>query len=73
MEENIFNIANEQSHELLCVQEEPFFPIEEGFVFINSVPVEERIRGPLPPAKKEDCEVRVSRLATKQQICIRLY
>ena len=37
--------------------QEPFFPIKEGFTFVNDVPVEERIRGTLPPEKKEDCEV----------------
>ncbi len=39
-------------------QEEPFFPLKEGYVFINAVPVDERVRGTLPPEKKEDCEVR---------------
>ena len=38
-------------------KEEPWFPIKEDFTFINSVLVEERIRGALPPLKKEDCEV----------------
>ena len=38
-------------------KEEPFFPVKEGFTFINDVPVEERTRGTLPPEKKEDCEV----------------
>jgi len=34
-------------------------PVNEEFVFINDVPEEDRIRGDLPPAKKEDCEVRL--------------
>jgi len=33
--------------------------VNEEFVFINDVPEEDRIRGDLPPAKKEDCEVRL--------------
>jgi heterogeneous nuclear ribonucleoprotein U-like protein 1 len=37
--------------------ESPFFPPKDGFVFINDIPVEERERGVLPPAKKEDCEM----------------
>lgn len=37
--------------------ESPFFPPEEGFVFINDIPLEDRVRGVLPPAKKEDCEM----------------
>lgn len=37
--------------------EQPFFPIEEDFVFIDNIPLEERVRGILPPAKKEDCEI----------------
>jgi len=41
------------------VQETPYFPVSEEFVFINDVPEEDRVRGDLPPAKKEDCEVRV--------------
>ena len=49
------------SHEwfafVLCVQETPYFPAKEGFVFVNDVPEEERVRGDLPPTKKEDCEV----------------
>jgi len=31
--------------------------VNEEFVFINDVPEENRIRGDLPPTKKEDCEV----------------
>ncbi len=39
-------------------REEPYFPVKEGYTFVNSVPEEDRVRGTLPPAKKEDCEVR---------------
>jgi len=38
-------------------KEEPFFPIREGFVFINDIPEADRVRGSLPPEKKEDCEM----------------
>ncbi|VDN98034.1 unnamed protein product [Rodentolepis nana] len=34
-----------------------FPPEDDNFVLIGTVPVEERVRGLLPPAKKEDCEV----------------
>ncbi|XP_022332049.2 uncharacterized protein LOC111129853 isoform X2 [Crassostrea virginica] len=37
--------------------EEPWFPLKEEFKFIGQVPLEERVRGTEPPAKKEDCEV----------------
>lgn len=37
--------------------EEPWFPLKEEFTFIGKVPLEERVRGTEPPAKKEDCEV----------------
>ncbi|XP_054848690.1 heterogeneous nuclear ribonucleoprotein U-like protein 2 isoform X2 [Eublepharis macularius] len=37
--------------------EEPFFPVPEDFVFINAVPVEDRVRTPLPPKTSEECEV----------------
>jgi len=36
---------------------EPFFPLKEGFSFITDVELDDRVRGPLPPAKKEDCEM----------------
>lgn len=36
--------------------ETPYFPVNE-FVFVNDVPDEDRVRGDLPPAKKEDCEM----------------
>ncbi|XP_038621272.1 heterogeneous nuclear ribonucleoprotein U-like protein 2 [Tachyglossus aculeatus] len=38
-------------------KEEPFFPPAEGFAFIQAVPVEERVRAPLPPKTAEECEV----------------
>ncbi|PVD25432.1 hypothetical protein C0Q70_13088 [Pomacea canaliculata] len=38
-------------------REEPFFPLKEGYIFINSVAEEERVRGSCPPAQKEDCEI----------------
>lgn len=31
--------------------------MKEEFTFIGKVPLEERVRGTEPPAKKEDCEV----------------
>lgn len=38
-------------------QEEPFFPVKEGFTFLNAVLEEDRVRSTLPPTQKEDCEV----------------
>ncbi|XP_071997299.1 heterogeneous nuclear ribonucleoprotein U isoform X1 [Engystomops pustulosus] len=38
-------------------QAEPFFPLPEGFAFIQNVPLEDRERGPLGPEQKKDCEV----------------
>ncbi|XP_005092857.1 heterogeneous nuclear ribonucleoprotein U-like protein 1 [Aplysia californica] len=37
--------------------EEPFFALKEGYVFLEEVAAEERVRGHTPPASKEDCEV----------------
>ncbi|XP_041353228.1 heterogeneous nuclear ribonucleoprotein U-like protein 1 isoform X2 [Gigantopelta aegis] len=37
--------------------EEPWFPLTEGFSFITSVEEDKRVRGSTPPAKKEDCEI----------------
>ncbi|XP_061172506.1 heterogeneous nuclear ribonucleoprotein U-like isoform X2 [Saccostrea echinata] len=37
--------------------EEPWFPLKEEFTFIGKVPLEDRVRGTTPPAKKEECEV----------------
>ena len=42
---------------MLGIQETPYFPVKEEYVFVNDVPEEDRIRGDLPPTKKEDCEV----------------
>lgn len=39
-------------------QAEPFFPLPEGFTFIQNVSLEDRVRGPLGPEQKKDCEVR---------------
>jgi len=38
-------------------KEEPFFPLKEGFSFLSTVDLENRIRGSLPPTKKEECEI----------------
>lgn len=38
-------------------KEEPFFPSPEGYVFIQTVALEDRIRGTVGPATKADCEV----------------
>lgn len=39
------------------LQETPWFPLQEEFVFIDQVEAEKRVRGTEPPAKKEECEV----------------
>ncbi|XP_044304323.1 heterogeneous nuclear ribonucleoprotein U-like protein 2 [Varanus komodoensis] len=38
-------------------KEEPFFPVPEDYVFIHAVPVEDRVRTPLPPKTPGECEV----------------
>jgi len=35
----------------------PFFPTPATFIFIRAVPVEDRVRTPLPPKTTEECEV----------------
>ncbi|KAE8601514.1 hypothetical protein XENTR_v10013699 [Xenopus tropicalis] len=36
---------------------EPFFSIPEGYTLIQNVPLEDRVRAPLGPEQKQDCEV----------------
>lgn len=38
-------------------QEESWFEMKEDFVYVDKVPLEERVRGTPPPAKKEECEI----------------
>nr|XP_034953830.1 heterogeneous nuclear ribonucleoprotein U-like protein 2 [Zootoca vivipara] len=38
-------------------KEEPFCPVPEDFIFIHAVPVEDRVRTPLPPKTPGECEV----------------
>ncbi|XP_020319238.1 heterogeneous nuclear ribonucleoprotein U-like protein 1 isoform X2 [Oncorhynchus kisutch] len=38
-------------------KEEPFFPVPEGYTFIQKVPLENRMRGTVGPASKADCEL----------------
>ncbi|KAM3931160.1 heterogeneous nuclear ribonucleoprotein U [Leptodactylus fuscus] len=38
-------------------QAEPFFPVPEGYTFIQNVSLEDRVRGPEGPEQKKDCEV----------------
>ena len=42
---------------MLFLQEESWFEMKEDFVYVDKVPLEERVRGTPPPAKKEECEV----------------
>nr|XP_028579983.1 heterogeneous nuclear ribonucleoprotein U [Podarcis muralis] len=38
-------------------KDEPYFPIPEGYTFIQNVPLEDRVRGPKGPEHKKECEV----------------
>ncbi|XP_064208564.1 heterogeneous nuclear ribonucleoprotein U-like protein 1 [Anguilla rostrata] len=38
-------------------KEEPFFPLPEGYAFIQDVLLEDRARGTVGPATKADCEI----------------
>ncbi|XDV28654.1 hypothetical protein PO909_031881 [Leuciscus waleckii] len=38
-------------------QEEPFFPLPDGYTFIGTVDMENRVRGTVGPTNKSDCEV----------------
>uniref|UniRef100_UPI00398F497D heterogeneous nuclear ribonucleoprotein U-like protein 2 n=1 Tax=Pristiophorus japonicus TaxID=55135 RepID=UPI00398F497D len=38
-------------------KEEPFFPIPEDYAFIQSAPLEDRVRGAVGPKAKDACEV----------------
>ncbi|XP_077200511.1 heterogeneous nuclear ribonucleoprotein U isoform X1 [Paroedura picta] len=38
-------------------KDEPYFPIPEGYTFIQNVPLEDRVRGPKGPEQKKECEV----------------
>ncbi|XP_042301062.1 LOW QUALITY PROTEIN: heterogeneous nuclear ribonucleoprotein U [Sceloporus undulatus] len=38
-------------------KDEPYFPIPEGYTFIQNVPLEDRFRGPKGPEQKKECEV----------------
>uniref|UniRef100_A0A8D0H4F7 Heterogeneous nuclear ribonucleoprotein U n=1 Tax=Sphenodon punctatus TaxID=8508 RepID=A0A8D0H4F7_SPHPU len=38
-------------------KDEPYFPVPEGYTFIQKVSLEDRVRGPKGPDHKKDCEV----------------
>ncbi|KAJ7342109.1 hypothetical protein JRQ81_009003 [Phrynocephalus forsythii] len=38
-------------------KDEPYFPVPEGYTFIQNVSLEDRVRGPKGPEHKKDCEV----------------
>lgn len=48
-------------------KEEPFFPVPEGYVFIHTLPVEDRVRTPVPPKTTEECEVMLTSLFCFQE------
>ncbi|KAL1227127.1 Heterogeneous nuclear ribonucleoprotein [Trichinella pseudospiralis] len=52
-----FTTKNVKFHINFGQQAEPWFPLPEEYVFINDVPYENRIRGPLPMKSKEECVV----------------
>ena len=39
------------------LQEEAYFPLRDDYMFLDAVPIEERVRGSMPPSSKEECEV----------------
>ena len=56
-----------------CAQETPYFPVNDEFIFVNDVPEEDRVRGDLPPAKKEDCEVRLCSHYCSSLFCFKAF
>ncbi|XP_072550670.1 heterogeneous nuclear ribonucleoprotein U-like protein 1 isoform X2 [Salminus brasiliensis] len=38
-------------------KEEPFYPLPEGYIFIQDVKIEDRTRGTVGPENKADCEI----------------
>ncbi|XP_041090505.1 heterogeneous nuclear ribonucleoprotein U-like protein 1 isoform X2 [Polyodon spathula] len=38
-------------------KEEPYFPVPEGYTLVQSVPLEDRVRGTVGPASKAECEI----------------
>lgn len=50
-------LVKNTSVEVNLGQIDPYFPVTEGFTMIGSLPEEDRVRGPVPPAEKKDCEI----------------